>query len=65
MAIMASCFFFHSYECQKIQTKNPFDKIWFRTFESQYLLHQKRSNLQRIIKRTHIIKQNWWGKKIR
>jgi hypothetical protein len=26
MAIITR-FFFHSYECQKIQTKNPFDKI--------------------------------------
>jgi hypothetical protein len=27
MAIIASFFFFHSYECLLIQTKNAFDKI--------------------------------------
>jgi hypothetical protein len=27
MAIMVSFFFFHSYECQGIQTKNPFEDI--------------------------------------
>jgi len=34
MAIMASCFFFfHSYDCQKIQTKNLFDKILSLSFD--------------------------------
>jgi hypothetical protein len=32
MAIMASCFVFHSYECQGIQTKNPFGKILSLSF---------------------------------
>jgi hypothetical protein len=27
MVIMASYCFFHFYECQRIQTKNPFDEI--------------------------------------
>jgi hypothetical protein len=27
MAMMAKLISFHSYECQGIQTKNPFDKI--------------------------------------
>ncbi len=27
MATMSHFFFFHSYECQKIQTINPYDKI--------------------------------------
>jgi len=50
-------FLFHSYECQEIQTKNPFDKnfkvkFWLRTFENEHLLHQKESILQKTIKRT-------------
>jgi hypothetical protein len=26
-------FFFHSYECQGIQTKNPFDEIFYFSFD--------------------------------
>jgi hypothetical protein len=59
---MASCSFFHSYECQGIQTKNPFDKILSLSFDlrplKMYLLHQKESILQRTIKRIHIMRQN-------
>jgi hypothetical protein len=35
------------------------------TFESEHLLHQKESMLQRTIKRIHIIKQHMLGKKLR
>jgi len=40
MIIMAS-FFFHSYECQKIHIKNPFDKILSLIF---YLWPLQKSN---------------------
>jgi hypothetical protein len=33
MAIMASCCFFHSYECHGIQTKNPFDGTLSLSFD--------------------------------
>jgi hypothetical protein len=33
IAIIASCFFFHSYKCQRIQTKNQFDKILSLNFD--------------------------------
>ncbi len=33
MAIMASWSFSHSYECQGIQTQNPFDKILSLSFD--------------------------------
>jgi len=33
MEIMASCFSFHSYECQGIQSKNSFDKILSLSFD--------------------------------
>ncbi len=62
--------FFHSYKCQGIQSKYSFDKILslnflFRTFESEQLLHQKESILQRTIKRTHIIKIKLIGKRLK
>jgi hypothetical protein len=58
-------FFFHSYKCQGIQINNPFDKILglsfnFEPFNNPLQVCQKESILQRIIKMTHIIKQNWW-----
>jgi hypothetical protein len=31
--IMASCCFFHSYQCQGIQTKNSFDEIFNLNFD--------------------------------
>ncbi len=54
---------------KKIQTKNSFDKIlsfklWFSTFESEHLLRQKESILQKTIKRIHIINKID-GKKIK
>jgi hypothetical protein len=33
MVIMASYYFFHSYERQGIQTKNPFDEIFNLSFD--------------------------------
>jgi hypothetical protein len=33
ITIMASFFFFHSYECQGIQTKNSFNKILSVSFD--------------------------------
>ncbi len=48
---------FHSYVCQGIETK-----FWFRTFQSEHLLHYKELVLQRTIKRTHIINKKWWEK---
>ncbi len=57
MVIMAS----HSYECQAIQTKNPFNGILSLNFDlgplkvNTYGIRQK-SILQRIIKKTPIIK---------
>ncbi len=59
--------FFHSYERQGIQTKNPFDEILCLSFDlrslkmNTYGVRQK-SILQNIIKRTHIIKNIWWEK---
>jgi hypothetical protein len=51
--------FFHSYECQRIQTKNPVDEILsfnigplkMNTYDVKQV-----SILQRTIKMTHIIK---------
>ncbi len=37
MAIMRSCSFSHSYECQDIQTKNSFDKILSLSFGLELL----------------------------
>jgi hypothetical protein len=60
--------FFHSFECQGIQTKNPFDKISNLSFElgplkvNTYGVKYE-SILQKTIKRIHIIKHIWWGKK--
>jgi flagellar basal body-associated protein FliL len=60
MAIMAS-FFFHSFECQGVQTQNPFDEILILSFDlgplkvNTYGVRQE-SILQRTIKRIHIIK---------
>jgi len=34
---MVSFFFSHSYECQRIQTKNPFDEIWSLSFDLGFL----------------------------
>jgi hypothetical protein len=51
----------HSYECQAIQTKNPFNGILSLNFDlgplkvNTYGIRQK-SILQRIIKKTPIIK---------
>jgi hypothetical protein len=52
---------FHSYECQGIQTKNPFDEIFNLSFDLEPLKVntygvKQESIFQRIIKRTHIIK---------
>jgi hypothetical protein len=61
--------FFHAYECQGIQTKNPFDDISSLSFNlgplkmNTYGIKQM-SILQRNIKRTHIIK-HIDGKKIK
>jgi len=55
--------FFHSYECQGIQTKNPFDEILSLSFNlgplkvNTYDVKQV-SILQRTIRMTHIIKKN-------
>jgi hypothetical protein len=52
---------FHSYECQAIRTKNPFNKILSLSFnlrplkDNTYGIKQKLI-LQRIIKRIHTIK---------
>jgi hypothetical protein len=60
-------FFFHSYECQGIQTKNPFDEILSLNFDlgplkvNTYDVKQ-RLILQRTIKRVHIIKTHLMGK---
>jgi hypothetical protein len=40
MVIMISFFFFHSYECQGIQTKNPFDEILSLIFDLRPLKMQ-------------------------
>jgi hypothetical protein len=61
---------FHSYECQGIQTKNPFNKISNLSFNLGPLKYntygiEQESILQRIIKRTHIIKTHLMGKKLR
>jgi hypothetical protein len=60
--------FFYSYECQGIQTRNPFDEILTLSFDLRPLevntygiKHE--SILQRIIKRTHIIKTHLMGEK--
>jgi hypothetical protein len=65
---MASSCFFYSYECQGIQTKNPFDEILSLSFDLRPLKvntygTKQKSILQRIIKRTHIIKTHLMGKK--
>jgi hypothetical protein len=69
LAIIASFFFSFIWMSNNSNQKSIWYnfkfEFWFRTFESQPLLHQKGSILQRIIKRTHIIKENWWGKKRR
>jgi hypothetical protein len=53
--------FFHSYECQGNQIKNPFDEILSLSFDLRVLKMntygvKQESILQRTIKRTHIIK---------
>jgi hypothetical protein len=59
--------FFHWYECQGIQTKNPFDTILSLSFDlgplnmNIYGIIQE-SIFQRIIKRTHIIQHIRWEK---
>jgi hypothetical protein len=61
MIIMASCSFFHSYECQTIQTKNPFDKILSLSFNlkalkaNTYGVRRNQFCLFKSIKRTQII----------
>jgi hypothetical protein len=61
--------FFHSYECQWIQTKNPFDEILSLSFDLGPLKVNNMSDiesvLQRIIKRIHIIKHIWWKKNLK
>ncbi len=37
MTIMAKLLFFHSYECQGIQTKNPFDETLSLSFDLRLL----------------------------
>jgi hypothetical protein len=58
-----------SFECLKIQTKNPFDEIisskfWLKTLKRVHECVRHESILQRIIKRTHIINHIWRGKKL-
>ncbi len=60
--------FFHSYECQGIQIKNSFDEIPILSFDLELLKVntygvKQESILQRIVKRTHMIKHIWWEKK--
>ncbi len=58
--------FFHLYECQEIQIKNPFDKVLSLSFNLGPLkvntMCQKESIFQMTIKRTHTIKNNGWEK---
>ncbi len=63
---MASYFFIHM-NVKKFQTKNPFDEILSLSFDLRPLkmniygvIHE--SILQRIKKKTHIIKHVWWEK---
>jgi len=49
MVIMAS-FFFHSYECQKIHIKNPFDKILSLSFNLWPLKMSNTSNKSQFCK---------------
>jgi hypothetical protein len=59
---------FHSYKCQRIQTKSSFDEIISLSFDvrplkvNTYSVRHE-SNLQRTIKSTHIIKTHLMGKK--
>jgi hypothetical protein len=53
MVIIAILFFFHSYECQRIQTKNPFDKIFSFSF-----------NLGPLKVHIYCIRKNQFGKRL-
>jgi hypothetical protein len=62
--------YFHSYECQGIKTKNPFDKILNLSFDLEPLKVNTygvkyESILQRTIKKDSYNKTHFMGKKLR